>query len=152
MLIFTSAAILVFSGISLEYLRRLKSSSKFSAVFIEKYDALYRSLTNKRPAEIIKSSATRILVKVKVNGDAHYFGLEELDSRLMITWKLNSPEFGKTSKEWSFNPNSPQNWMYEEVLGDIREFQLNQIKQKRNAAAFTDLKTDTGRTNHFKLA
>jgi hypothetical protein len=131
MIVITSASLVVVSVAGLGVWRYFKTVEESSTVLLEKYAALYKLLTHRRNAEIVKARPGHIVVKMQVNSDQHILSLEEIDERLVISWKLISSETGKANREWSFNPNYPQNYMYQEVLKDIMEFQLKQIRSKR---------------------
>lgn len=99
-----------------------------SAVLISKYSVLYNLLTQRRQSTIVSAKKGEITVLIKIDKDQHRLYLEELDDRLFITWKLKSTEFGHCTKQWSFNPLYSQNWMYDEILNDIRALQLQKVR------------------------
>lgn len=134
MIFITSASVVVVSSLGITYWMNLqKQQKKASTAFKIKYSVLYNLLTQRRKTEIKKVQADTITVSIKINRDFHLLTLEELDERLLISWKLKSKEYGSCTKEWSFNPQHSQSWMYEEILHDIRAIQLSKIRSDRNA-------------------
>jgi len=135
MIILFITLLLFSAGTGFMYWKKLQQQEhkKASDVFIARYPVLYNLLTQRRQATILRAKTHIITVQIELNGDLHLITLEELDERLSITWKLKSKEFGMLTKEWSFNPRHSQNWMYDEILHDIRAIQLQKIRHLKNA-------------------
>jgi hypothetical protein len=114
---------IIIAGTGLYFFSRKNKKSQSAEDFLNRYAELLRLLTFKRNARLVKARATTATVMVKVKNESHYLSLAEVDERLIVIWKLESPELGKRGKEWSFNPAYSQNKMYEEVLTDIRTYQ-----------------------------
>jgi hypothetical protein len=121
-IIFTPILIIV-AGTGFYYFSKKEKKSHSAEAFFEKYSILFRLLTTKRNARVTKMRATSLSLTIKMIKDLHYITLTEVDERLIVVWKLESPLLGKRGKEWSFNPSYDQNRMYEEILTDLRNYQ-----------------------------
>jgi len=102
--------------------------------FLMKYQDLIMHITDKRKAEIKKVRSSGVFLKITLNKDYHFFSLAEVDNRLIVVWKLQSHSFGKRGKEWSFSTEYSQLKMYQEVVGDIRNYQ----ERLRNEKPFVE--------------
>lgn len=130
--VFTGFMILTpLAGILL-WMRR-GTNTEDAGEFLERYHVLFNLLTHRGKPQLLKAKNGLLSVKIKMKNDTHILTLQELDERLVISWQQKSPEFGKASREWSFNPSYSQNKMYGEVLGDIREYQLSVMRARKTS-------------------
>lgn len=101
-----------------------------NGIFLEKYQHLIQLLTEKRRSEFINIKNHSLTLRITLNKDQHFFTISEVDDRLVIVWKLQSSIYGRRGKEWSFNLAYSQVKMYQEIVGDIRNYQELLRKEK----------------------
>ncbi|MDQ0110526.1 hypothetical protein J2T02_005679 [Chitinophaga terrae (ex Kim and Jung 2007)] len=96
---------------------------------VHKYKTLVQLLMRGHPnSKIFQVTEDSLLLGVSSIGGTTTYSLLQTFGKVTITWKVDSPVYGKHTLEWDFDEFMDQNKMVEKIMNDLKQYQTNVMK------------------------
>lgn len=95
---------------------------------LHKYRVLVQYLLSGHPnTKIFQVTGDSLFLGVSSTGGTTTYDLLQTFGKVTITWKVDSPVYGKHKLEWDFDEYLDQNKMIEKIMNDLKQYQTNVI-------------------------
>lgn len=96
----------------------------------KKYQTLLKYiLASDLQAKVLRSTGDSIVAGVQNTGGSTLFILTQTFGSVTIQWKVDSPVFGKHTKEWEFTEDMDQDRIFDKIHKDLSEYHSNLINR-----------------------